>query len=213
MGTRVFCMHKLPVRLRLLPHFLFKHIFLLQKMLFQVRTNFPTNLYLDLYMYDKDLFFKSSRFSFWFYSTSLQENYYFFFANKLLSLQTFFSKDISLTTTKNIIFSVAKASAFKWRFHFQITGLGFKVLTLNDSYSEFSLGFSHNVSYTLKENVFVLRTTKNKQTFKVFGFDLAACVLLVGMLKRLKSPDIYKGKGLKFYRERLKLRKREKFSR
>jgi ribosomal protein L6P/L9E len=91
--------------------------------------------------------------------------------------------------------------------------LGFKLVGVESTRIEFSFGFSHTTIYFLKENIFAARTSRQKQSFKVFGLDLSATALLVGMLKRLKSPDIYKGKGLRFHREKLKLRKRKKFSR
>ena len=119
---------------------------------------------------------------------------------------TFFS-------AQRAIACVLKSSVFKWRFHFQIAGLGFKLVDVTTSFLEFSLGFSHSVVYYLKENIFALRTARQKQSFKVFGLDVSALVLLSGTLKRLKFPDVYKGKGFRFHREKLKLRKRKKFSR
>lgn len=117
------------------------------------------------------------------------------------------------SSIQHIVACSLKSSAFKWRFHFQLTGLGFKLVDVKPEFISFSLGFSHSVFYHFKENLFALRTNRQKQSFKVFGLDLSASTLLVGVIKRLKSPDIYKGKGLRFHKEKLKLHKREKFSR
>jgi len=117
------------------------------------------------------------------------------------------------TSFQHVLLSALKSSVFKWRFHFQVIGLGFKIVDISARSITFSLGFSHSVIYYLRENMFALRTNRQKQSFKVFGSDLSAATLLSGTIKRLKSPDIYKGKGLRFSREKLKLRKREKYSR
>jgi hypothetical protein len=183
-------------------------------MLYQVKTLFPDNLYLNLYSssIDASLFCKTLRFSFWFYSTAIEENYYSLYDSNLLFIHTKPSL-FNFSTVQHIVAHTLRSSVFKWRFHFQITGLGFKLVDVKPTFIEFSLGFSHNLIYYFKENIFAVRTARQKQSFKLFGLDLCASVLIVGLIKRLKAPDIYKGKGLRFYREKLKLRKREKFSR
>lgn len=185
-------------------------------MLYRVNTRLPGNIYLSLYAIQlgssTNLFCKTLRFNFWIYSIVMEENYYSLYNNSLLLIHNKLPSSV-FSSVQHVLACSLKSSVFKWRFRFQLTGLGFKLIDVTPAFISFSLGFSHGVIYYFKENLFVLRTNRQKQSFKIFGLDLSASTLLAGVIKRLKSPDIYKGKGLRFHKEKLKLRKREKFSR
>jgi ribosomal protein L6P/L9E len=58
----------------------------------------------------------------------------------------------------------------------------------------FSLGYSHLIEYSLKENIEII--FYGKQYFKVFGIELSIVQQTVAELCQLRLFNVYKGKGI-----------------
>ena len=93
---------------------------------------------------------------------------------------------------------------------FLLFGLGYKVFMLHKNFKNkillFKLGFSHNFYlkfYNVKTCVF-----KNLKII-VFG-NFKEIVRYCTVIRLLKIPDVYKGKGVRYYNEKLYLKKIKK---
>ena len=85
----------------------------------------------------------------------------------------------------------------------EIVGTGFKVLP-EGSGIVLSLGFSHPVHFKAPEGIKLEILENNK--IKVFGIDKEKVGLVADQIKKIKKPDPYKGKGIRYFGEKLKLK-------
>ena len=76
----------------------------------------------------------------------------------------------------------------------EVNGVGFKVAASGSTLS-LSLGFSHPVSFTAPEGI-QLQVEKNVIT--VSGIDKQLVGETSAQIRRLKEPEVYKGKGIKY---------------
>lgn len=65
------------------------------------------------------------------------------------------------------------------------------------------LGFSHPVNFQIPDGI-KIEAVENK--IKVFGIDKQLVGLTADRIKKLKKPDPYKGKGIRYFGEKLKLK-------
>ena len=90
----------------------------------------------------------------------------------------------------------------------QINGVGYKFL-LNNYNLIISIGLSHQ--YILKLNKkFNYSLFKKFSILKISGFDYFELMSLYHKIRLIKKPDIYKAKGISFYKEIIKLKQGKK---
>jgi large subunit ribosomal protein L6 len=83
----------------------------------------------------------------------------------------------------------------------EIHGVGYRVL-LKGSDLEFSLGFSHPVKVTPPEGItFVVETPTR---FSVQGIDKQRVGEVAANIRKLRKPDPYKGKGVRYAGEKIR---------
>jgi large subunit ribosomal protein L6 len=83
----------------------------------------------------------------------------------------------------------------------EIHGVGYRVL-LKGSDLEFSLGFSHPVKVTPPEGItFVV---ENQTRFSVQGIDKQRVGEVAANIRKLRKPDPYKGKGVRYAGEKIR---------
>jgi len=82
----------------------------------------------------------------------------------------------------------------------EIHGIGYRAV-LNDNRIEFNLGHSHPVSFDLPEGV--LGTVDKKNVIKLTGIDKELLGHTAAAIRRLRPPERYKGKGIKYAEERI----------
>lgn len=85
----------------------------------------------------------------------------------------------------------------------EIQGTGYKALP-KDKGLELSLGFSHPVNFTPPEGVTL--TVKDNRLITVVGADKYLVGQTAANLRRLREPDPYKGKGIRYLGEVIKLK-------
>jgi len=85
-----------------------------------------------------------------------------------------------------------------------ITGVGYKA-QVSGGKIVFSLGYSHPVEFPLPEGI--KATIDPKQTqITITGIDKQKVGQVAADIKALRPPDAYKGKGIRYTGQRLKLK-------
>jgi len=111
-------------------------------------------------------------------------------------------KQTYLSIMRGIIFGVAKGYRRKLR----LVGVGFKA-SIRDGNLSLKIGFSHEILYIIPKDV-LITCAKHKGTLMVIsGIERARVNQVAVEIRRLRIPDIYKGKGIHYYKEVLKLKK------
>jgi len=85
----------------------------------------------------------------------------------------------------------------------EIVGTGYKAAP-KDKGLELSLGFSHQVSFSAPEGITL--TVKDNRFITVTGADKYLVGQTAANLRALRKPDAYKGKGIRYLGEIVKLK-------
>ena len=76
----------------------------------------------------------------------------------------------------------------------ELVGVGFRA-TLKGKQLNLQLGFSHDINFDIPEGI---KITVEKQTIiKISGFDKQQIGMVVSKIKSLRTPEPYKGKGIR----------------
>lgn len=104
---------------------------------------------------------------------------------------------LSRTLVSNMVVGVTQGYEKKMEIH----GVGYRV-ALRGSDLEFSLGYSHPVKVIPPEGItFVVETPTR---FSVQGIDKQQVGEVAANIRKLRKPDPYKGKGVRYAGERIK---------
>ena len=104
---------------------------------------------------------------------------------------------LSRTLIANLIAGVTEGYTRKMEIH----GVGYRVVA-KGSDLEFALGFSHPVLITAPEGVSF--TVENPTRFTVSGIDKQKVGQISANIRRLRRPDPYKGKGVRYEGEQVR---------
>lgn len=100
--------------------------------------------------------------------------------------------------------------SFGWYLKMDISGRGFFVHILKQI-GFFNLGFSHGIAFIFSTNGESLVFEKKKKLkFVLHGIDLFKLYSIAKSIKKLRPLNIYKGKGVKFENEFIKLKQGKK---
>lgn len=86
----------------------------------------------------------------------------------------------------------------------ELKGVGYRAQRKGNALS-FTLGYSHPIEYTLPEGVDAVVDDK-QTTITISGQDKQVIGQVAAKLRELRTPDVYKGKGVRYSGERLKLK-------
>ena len=76
----------------------------------------------------------------------------------------------------------------------ELSGVGFRA-ALKDKQLNLQLGFSHDINFDIPEGIKII---VEKQTIiKIKGFDKQQVGMIASQIKSIRSPEPYKGKGIK----------------
>ncbi len=81
----------------------------------------------------------------------------------------------------------------------EINGVGFRV-NLAGSTLKMALGFSHEVEFAIPQGV---QATVEQNVITISGFDKQQVGQVAADIRKLKKPEPYKGKGIKYVGERI----------
>ena len=87
-----------------------------------------------------------------------------------------------------------------WSKTLEFNGVGYRVAVKNEKL-EMSIGFSHQVIFDLPNGISAT-TEGNKLTLS--GIDKAQVGEIAASLRRLRKPEPYKGKGIKYENEQIR---------
>ena len=105
----------------------------------------------------------------------------------------------SVTTTPGFLAAGVTAGFKK---ELQIVGVGYKA-ALQGSKLNLSLGYSHPIVYQIPEGV---KVTLNENKILVEGADKQLVGQTAAEIRRFRSPEPYKGKGIRYVDERIVLK-------
>ncbi len=106
--------------------------------------------------------------------------------------------------TRSIIFNMVTGVSQGYQKVLDIVGVGYKAQVAGDKIM-FALGYSHPVEFQLPEGIKASVDPKQVQ-ITLTGVDKQQIGQVAASLKTLRLPDAYKGKGIRYSGERLKLK-------
>ncbi|MEW6118206.1 MAG: 50S ribosomal protein L6 [Nitrospirota bacterium] len=86
----------------------------------------------------------------------------------------------------------------------EITGIGYRA-QVKGSKIAFTLGYSHPVEFQLPAGI-TAKVDEKQTTITLSGIDKQLLGQVAANIKELRAPDAYKGKGIRFAGERIKLK-------
>lgn len=98
----------------------------------------------------------------------------------------------------NMVTGVTKG----WQKELQVVGTGFRTELQGDSLN-LKLGFSHPVVFKAPEGI-KFEVQENK--IKILGIDKELVGNTTAAIRKIKKPDVYKGKGIRYVDEVVKLK-------
>lgn len=104
---------------------------------------------------------------------------------------------LTRTLVNNLVVGVTEGYEKKMEIH----GVGYRVQA-KGSDLEFALGYSHPVKIAAPEGITFKVETPTR--FSVSGIDKQAVGQIAAVIRRLRRPDPYKGKGVRYEGERIR---------
>jgi large subunit ribosomal protein L6 len=92
---------------------------------------------------------------------------------------------------------------------FEIVGIGYRAAAEKKKLV-FTVGYSHPVELDLPADLQVTFDDKNKNKFAISGADKHRVGQFAAHIRNVRPPDVYKGKGIKYADEKLKLKEGKK---
>ncbi|MFH1601989.1 MAG: 50S ribosomal protein L6 [Candidatus Shapirobacteria bacterium] len=105
-------------------------------------------------------------------------------------------------TVRSLLSNAVKGVSEGWERQLEVVGTGYKV-NLKDNWLELILGYSHPVKVEVPGNL-KAEAAENKITIK--GPDRQQVGLFAARLRKVAPPDAYKGKGIRYSDEEIKLK-------
>lgn len=84
----------------------------------------------------------------------------------------------------------------------EIVGVGYRVTAKSPTQLEFALGFSHPVVVNAPEGISF--TVESNTRFTVLGIDKQAVGEVAANIRKIRKPEPYKGKGVRYAGERVR---------
>ncbi len=106
--------------------------------------------------------------------------------------------------SRNLIANMVTGVTTGYQRVLDIVGVGYRA-QVQGSRIVMSLGFSHQVEFNLPEGITAAADQKQTQ-ITLTGIDKQKIGQIAANLKAVRKPDIYKGKGVRFAGQRMKLK-------
>jgi large subunit ribosomal protein L6 len=84
----------------------------------------------------------------------------------------------------------------------EIVGVGYRVIAKGPSAVELSLGYSHPITFEAPDGVTF--TVESATKFAVLGIDKQRVGEVAANIRKLRKPEPYKGKGIRYAGERIR---------
>lgn len=107
-------------------------------------------------------------------------------------------------TTRSIIANMVTGVSEGYKRVLQIVGVGYRAQVQGNKIN-FTIGYSHPVQFHLPEGI-TAEIDKKQTTLTLSGIDKQLIGQVSANIKAIKPPDSYKGKGIRFEGEYIKLK-------
>ncbi|HBX80965.1 MAG: 50S ribosomal protein L6 [Propionibacteriaceae bacterium] len=84
----------------------------------------------------------------------------------------------------------------------EIVGVGYRVVAKSPTQLEFALGYSHPITVNAPEGITF--SVEKPTAFTVYGIDKQAVGEVAANIRKLRKPEPYKGKGVRYSGERVR---------
>ena len=102
--------------------------------------------------------------------------------------------------TRSLIANMVSGVTQGFKKELEIVGVGYRA-DMSKNVLNLTLGYSHPINFPLPEGI----TGKvEKQVITIEGIDKGLVGQIAAKIKRLRKPDIYKGKGIRYLGEVIK---------
>jgi len=105
---------------------------------------------------------------------------------------------LSRTLINNMVIGVTDGYEKK----LEIVGVGYRVVPKGPTQLEFSLGYSHQILFDAPDGVTF--TVEGPTKFAVQGIDKQAVGEVAANIRKLRKPEPYKGKGIRYAGEQIR---------
>jgi large subunit ribosomal protein L6 len=112
-------------------------------------------------------------------------------------------------TTRALIANAVQGVTEGFKKEFEIVGIGYR-MAVEKKKIVFTVGYSHPVELDLPDGIQITFDEKNKNKFTLHGVDKEKLGAFAAHVRDVRPPDSYKGKGIKYADERLKLKEGKK---
>ncbi len=106
-------------------------------------------------------------------------------------------------TSRAILANMVKGVTEGFTIELEIVGIGYRG-AVKGKVLELQLGYSHPIEYPIPEDVKI--TMEGNTQIKVFGIDKQRVGQVAAEIRNFRKPDPYKGKGIRYKGEQLKLK-------
>ncbi len=107
-------------------------------------------------------------------------------------------------TARSIIANMVEGISTGYKRDLEINGVGYRAQVKGQTIS-FTLGFSHPVEFALPDGI-KAETDKKQTLLTLTGIDKQLIGQVAANIRSLRPPNVYKGKGIKYSDERIKLK-------
>lgn len=107
-------------------------------------------------------------------------------------------------TTRSIIANMITGANSGYKRDLIISGVGYRAQVQGQKII-FTLGYSHAVEFSLPDGITV-EIDKKQTSLTLHGIDKHLIGQVAANIRSLRKPNVYKGKGIKYAEERLKLK-------
>lgn len=105
---------------------------------------------------------------------------------------------------RSLVFNMVQGVSEGYTRVLEIVGIGYRSQVKGSKLS-FTLGFSHPIEFQLPEGIKAVVDEK-QTTITLSGRDKQVLGQVAANIRKLRSPDAYKGKGVRFAGQRIKLK-------
>jgi large subunit ribosomal protein L6 len=112
-------------------------------------------------------------------------------------------------TMRALIANAVKGVTEGFKKDFEIVGIGYRAI-LEKKKLVFTLGYSHPVEMELPDDLQITFDEKNKNKFSLTGVNKQRVGEYAAHIRQLRKPDPYKGKGIKYADEHIRLKEGKK---
>jgi large subunit ribosomal protein L6 len=98
--------------------------------------------------------------------------------------------------TRTLIANMVTGVTEGYEKRLEIVGVGYRVLSKGPTQLEFQLGYSHSIVFDAPEGITF--TVDGPTRFGVFGIDKQLVGEVAANIRKLRKPEPYKGKGIRY---------------